>query len=114
MASEILREISASDLLAETLKLKHAGYRMVAISCTYKEEVMELTYSFDLNYDLVNLRILTDTVTELPSIGIIYAYSFLYENEIKELFGVNITGISPDYNDSLYKIPVKTPFGIQE
>lgn len=113
MAGEILREISASDLLAETLKLKQAGYRMVAITCTYKE-VMELTYSFDLNYDLVNLRILTDTKTELPSIGIIYAYSFLYENEIKELFGVNITGISPDYNDSLYKIPVKTPFGIQE
>ena len=113
MASETLKEISASDLLTETLKLKNAGYRLVAISSTYKEE-MELTYSFDLNYELVNLRLHIDTEAELDSISIIYPYSFLYENEIKELFGIKINGITPDYNNSLYKIPVKAPVGVQE
>ncbi|WP_026892027.1 NADH-quinone oxidoreductase subunit C [Lacrimispora aerotolerans] len=113
MAGETLKEISASDLLTETLKLKNEGYRLVAISSTYKEE-MELTYSFDLNYELVNLRLHIDTEAELDSISIIYPYSFLYENEIKELFGIKINGITPDYNNSLYKIPVKAPFGVQE
>ncbi len=113
MAGEILKEISAGDLLAETLKLKHAGYRLVAITCTNKDG-MELSYSFDLDYEFLNLRIITDTETELPSISIIYPYSFLYENEIKELFGVKITGITPDFNDTLYKIPVKTPFNMQD
>ncbi len=113
MAGEILKEISAGDLLTETLKLKHAGYRLVAITCTNKDG-MELSYSFDLDYELLNLRIRTDTETELPSISIIYPYSFLYENEIKELFGVKITDITPDFNDTLYKIPVKTPFNMQD
>lgn len=113
MAEQILKEISANDLLAETLKMKNDGYRLVAVTCTNKDG-MELTYSFDKDHDLINLRILTDTETELPSISIIYPYSFLYENEIKELFGVKITGITPDFNDNLYKIPVKTPFHMND
>ncbi|SEU12843.1 ech hydrogenase subunit D [Lacrimispora sphenoides] len=113
MAEQILKEISANDLLAETLKIKNDGYRLVAVTCTNKDG-MELTYSYDKDHDLINLRILTDTETELPSISIIYPYSFLYENEIKELFGVKITGITPDFNDNLYKIPVKTPFHMND
>ncbi|MFV0241652.1 MAG: NADH-quinone oxidoreductase subunit C [Lacrimispora sphenoides] len=113
MAEQILKEISANDLLAETLKIKNDGYRLVAVTCTNKDG-MELTYSFDKDHELINLRILTDTETELPSISIIYPYSFLYENEIKELFGVKITGITPDFNDNLYKIPVKTPFHMND
>lgn len=109
MSEQTIKEIPANDLLAETLRMKNDGYRLVAVTCTNKEG-MELSYSFDKEYELLNLRILTDTETELPSISIIYPYSFLYENEIKELFGVKITGITPDFNDTLYKIPVKTPF----
>lgn len=113
MAEQILKEISANDLLAETLKIKNDGYRLVAVTCTNKDG-LELTYSFDKDHELLNLRILTDIETELPSISIIYPYSFLYENEIKELFGVKIIGITPDFNDSLYKIPVKTPFQMND
>jgi ech hydrogenase subunit D len=113
MKEQILKEISPIDLLTEIMKIKNDGYRLVAISCTNKNG-MELTYSFDKDYELLNIRLTTDTVTELPSISILYPYSFLYENEIKELFGVKITGIMPDFNDNLYKIPVKTPFGVNE
>ncbi len=113
MKEQILKEISPNDLLTEIMKIKNDGYRLVAISCTNKNG-MELTYSFDKDYELLNIRLITDTETELPSISILYPYSFLYENEIKELFGVKITGIMPDFNDNLYKIPVKTPFGVNE
>lgn len=113
MKEQILKEISPNDLLTEIMKIKNDGYRLVAISCTNKNG-MELTYSFDKDYELLNIRLITDTQTELPSISILYPYSFLYENEIKELFGVKITGIMPDFNDNLYKIPVKTPFGVNE
>lgn len=113
MKEQILKEISPNDLLTEIMKIKNDGYRLVAITCTNKNG-MELTYSFDKDYELLNIRLTTDTDTELPSISILYPYSFLYENEIKELFGVKITGIMPDFNDNLYKIPVKTPFGVNE
>lgn len=110
MNEQAIKVIVANDLLSEVLHLKNEGYRLVAITCTNKEG-MELSYSFDKEYDFVNLRINTDTVSEISSISIIYPYAFLYENEIKELFGVNIMNISLDFNNSLYVIPVKAPFG---
>lgn len=109
MSQQIVNEIAVSDLLAEVLKLKNDGYRLVAITCTSKEG-LELIYSFDKDYELVNLKIIVDTEIEVASISIMYSYAFLYENEIKELFGANIKNITLDFNNTLYKIPVKTPF----
>ncbi|MDF2485200.1 MAG: ech hydrogenase subunit [Herbinix sp.] len=113
MGQQTIKMISSNELLAETLHLKNEGYRLVAITCTNKDG-MELSYSFDKDYDFINLRFVTDTEEEIMSISIIYPFSFLYENEIKELFGVNIKDISIDFNNSLYKIPVKTPFKTKE
>jgi ech hydrogenase subunit D len=113
MDQQIIKEISANDLLMEVLRIKNDGYRLVAITCTNKDG-MELSYSFDKAYELLTLRFITNTEEEIESISIIYPYSFLYENEIKELFGVKIKDISLDFNNQLYKIPVKTPFGKKE
>lgn len=115
MEQQTIKLISPNELLAETLQLKNDGYRMVAISCTNKNG-MELSYSFDKNYDLLNLRfnIDADSEVEIESISCFYPYSFLYENEIKELFGVKIKNISLDFNDNLYKISVKTPFNMKK
>lgn len=113
MGQQTIKMISAHDLLADALRLKNDGYRLVAITCTNKDG-MELSYSFDKNYDLLTLRFVTDTEEEIESISIVYPYSFLYENEVKELFGVKIKDIAVDFNNSLYKIPVKTPFAQKE
>jgi len=113
MGQQIIQPVTPSDLLTEVIKLKDAGYRLVAITCTNKED-LELSYSFDKDYELINLRINTDSKTEVPSISEFYPYSFLYENEINELFGSKIVKINIDFKDTLYKIPVKTPFGKKE
>ncbi len=125
MGQQTIKQIMSKELLSETLRLKNKGYRLVAISCTSLNKksdkateeaasevdaTMELSYSFDLNYDLLTLRVFTDTEERISSISIMYPYAFLYENEIKELFGVKIKDISVDFKNSLYKIPVKTPF----
>lgn len=112
MNQQIIKDIAVNDLLAEVLNMKKEDYRLVAISCTSKDG-LEISYSFDKDYDLVSLRIKTDEVTEVSSISAMYPYAFLYENEIKELFGANIINISLDFNNTLYKIPVKTPFHTQ-
>jgi Respiratory-chain NADH dehydrogenase, 30 Kd subunit. len=113
MEQQIIQPVSPVSLLSEVLKLKDTGYRLVAITCTNKED-LELSYSFDKDYELITLRINTDSKTEISSISSLYPYSFLYENEIKELFGANIVHINLDFNDTLYKIPVKTPFAKKE
>lgn len=101
------------ELLGDVLRIKNKGYRLVAISCTYKDGI-ELTYSFDKEFDFFHLRLNIDSGVEVESITSIYPYAFLYENEIKELFDVKINGISLDYKDSFYKIAKKAPFNIKK
>lgn len=108
-----IQVIQTGELLSQTVSLKQKGYRLVAISATAKEGI-ELTYSFDKEYDFVNLRLEIDAGTEIDSISSLYSYAFLYENEIKELFGVKIRNIILDFNNQLYRIPVETPFAKKE
>jgi ech hydrogenase subunit D len=113
MEQQQIKIILPNELLAETLRLKNEGYRLVAITCTNKDG-LELSYSFDKEYDFLNLRFIidTDSEIEIDSISSLYSYAFLYENEIKELFGAKIKNINIDFNNNLYKIPVKTPFNM--
>lgn len=113
MSQQSINAISNNELLGETLKLKNDGYRMVAITCTVKDG-LELSYSFDKDYDLVNLRLNFQPEDEVQSITSLYPFAFLYENEIKELFGANIINISLDFKDNLYKKSVKTPFNMKK
>ncbi len=113
MDLQTIKIISPQELLADTLRLKNGGYRLVAITCTNKDG-MELSYSFDKNFELLTLRFVLEGEQEVESISVIYPYSFLYENEIKELFGVSIKDMAIDFEDSLYQIPIKTPFAQKE
>ncbi len=111
MGQQTIQTIEPKELLAEALRLKSEGYRIVAISSTgLPGGATELSYSFDKNYDLISLRFIADETTEVSSISLIFSPAFLYENEIKELFGVNVVNISLDYDNNFYTIPVKTPF----
>ncbi len=111
MGQQTIQTIEPKELLSETLRFKSEGYRIVAISATgLAGGATELSYSFDKNYDLVSLRFIADAEIEVSSISLIYSPAFIYENEIKELFGVNIVNISLDYDNNFYTIPVKTPF----
>jgi ech hydrogenase subunit D len=114
MDLQTIKMISPQELLADTLRLKNGGYRLVAITCTYTKEGMELSYSFDKNFELLTLRFVLHGEQEVESISVIYPYSFLYENEIKELFGVSIKDMAIDFEDSLYQIPIKTPYAQKE
>ena len=40
----------------------------------------------------------------------IYPFSYLYENEVRELFGVKVTGLSVDFKGQLYQTSTKVPF----
>jgi ech hydrogenase subunit D len=47
---------------------------------------------------------------EVPSISNSFPAAFLYENEIRELFGINVTGLNVDLGGQLYKTAQKIPF----
>jgi ech hydrogenase subunit D len=104
-------DIEAEELLKRVEHMKENGFRLVQISCTRLGEVFELNYSFDKDYEFINIKFSITAGVEIPSISFIYQPAFLYENEIHDLFGIKINNISIDYNGGLYKMAVKTPFG---
>lgn len=105
-----LRVIDADKLVSTVKELKEQGYRLVQIGCTKLNENLELNYSFDKNYEFVNLKLRLPINSELTSISDIYWSALLYENEIHDLFGLKINGMAIDFKGNLYKTTVKAPF----
>lgn len=105
--------IDKSDLVGLAAELFAEGYRLVQIGCSTLAGGYELTWSFDRAYHLRNLRITVTPGETVPSISVIYPGAFLYENEIHDLFGVEITHIAIDYKGTLYRTALGTPFSIE-
>ena len=107
-----MEEITPTELLGKVMTLKNKGRRLSQICAAYVNEKLELSYSFaDDETNLYhNLRLVIDKETEVCSITEFYPYAFLYENEMKELFGVNVLMINLDYNNKLYRINEEAPF----
>ncbi len=103
-------EIQLDELLPTAMKKKEEGFRVGQICSVYVNDKYELSYSFAKEYELVTYRVIVDKETEVPSITPVFGMAFLYENEMKELFGVKMQCINLDYNNKLYRIDVETPF----
>lgn len=107
-----IRTVEPATLLKEVRAFRKAGYRLVQISATRLPDQVELTYSFGRETLLENLRVsLPAIATRLPSISSIYWCAFLYENELHDLFNVEVDGLAVDFHGNFYKTAVKYPFG---
>lgn len=103
--------IEAGQLVAAVTRLKQDGWRLVQISATRLPEHVELTYSFDRDLALSNLRLVVPAPgARIPSISSVYWCAFLYENEIHDLFDVGVDGLAVDFHGKLYKTTVPFPF----
>lgn len=92
------------------LEKQRAGCRLAQICATAFEGYNELIYSVVNGYTFENYKVIVPIDAEITTISDFYPSAMLYENEMKELFGVKINSINPDYQDKLYRIAVKTPF----
>lgn len=105
-------EIELRELLNITYKMKEEGYRLVQICCTTLKDIYELNYSFAINYDFRNYKVKITPEDKVPSISNIFHPAFLYENEMKDLFGLDILYTDIDYKGHLYDLGKKTPYKI--
>ena len=112
MSQEQIELITTDTLLDKVRAKREQGYRLVQISATRLPDQVELTYSFDLNGRLANLRLsLPAVAARLSSISSIYGCAVLYENEIHDLFDVQVDGMALDFHGNFYRTAVKFPFG---
>lgn len=105
-----IETVDIQTLYKTMLDKQRAGYRLAQICATAFEGYNELIYSVVDGYTFENYKVVVPIDTEITTISDFYPSAMLYENEMKELFGVKINAINPDYQDKFYRIAVKTPF----
>lgn len=105
-----LEQTDIETLYKIMLEKQRAGYRLAQICATAFEGYNEIIYSVAIDYNFENYKIIVPCDTEINTISDFFPSAMLYENEMKELFGVKIKSINPDYNNKFFRIAVKTPF----
>lgn len=113
MIEEEIQEIEDSSpetLLAAVDSLRLDGWRIVQIMAISMGDRYELDYSFGGGYAMRTLRLDIDAKTPIPSITPFYEAAAFYENEIRDLFGVRIERIDPDWEGKLYDVAASAPF----
>lgn len=101
MIPEIIN-IDKDKILEEANNMKLYGYRFAALTCEKEGEEYELTYHFDLNYEIKNLRITVTPKDHIVSISSVYPSALLIENEYQDLYGFSFEGLLIDYKGRLY------------
>ncbi len=106
-------EVIPLDLLLEKVRaMSQLGARLAQIGATRLPEALELTYSFDVEGRLASYRIqVPAAAARVPSITPIYWCAFLYENEMHDLFNLQVDGMAIDFKGELYHTTVKFAFG---
>ena len=99
---ENLHVIDKDSIFDEVGLLKLHGYRFVALSCEKQGEEFELSYHFDLNYEMKHLRIFTEPFGTIKSISTLFPAAFLIENEFQDLYGFEFSDLTIDYKGNLY------------
>ena len=107
-----IRDIEKMDLLNKALDMKNSGYRLAQI-CAVKLDKFMLLYSFVKDGKLVTLRCYSGLDENVESLSWLYSYAFLYENEMKDLFGIKMVNMRIDFQGHFYDTAIKTPFNPQ-
>ena len=103
-------EISPENLTARVHSYHDNRYRLVQISCADVDEAYELTYTFDKEMAFSHIRMTVRPDQEVQSISQVYLAAFVYENEIADFFGLQITGIAIDYKGTFFRTTIAHPF----
>lgn len=99
---ENLIEISNDQLVGRVQNMMYEDYRFITVTCVdMGDGSFEVTYHFDKDLEMQNLRLKVKKGDEVPSVSKIYFSALLVENEMKELFGLNVTNILVDYGGHL-------------
>ena len=93
--------VSTENLLHEIAYHHARGLRFVTLTCVDLGGSFEIIYHLAGEEGLTHLRLRLPKGSALPDISRVYPCAFLVENEIKDLFGVEVSGLPLDYGAQL-------------
>jgi ech hydrogenase subunit D len=108
---EPFNEIPLDQWVSIATRHRAEGYRLVQMTGTAYGDYFEVMMSFDKDYSCTNYRTrVPRDQPELPSLSAIFPAAFTYENELKDIFGLSIPGLTVDYGGNFLRTKVKIPF----
>lgn len=105
-----ITEVTKDELYKIMEQKYNDGYRLAQILSVAYEGYNEVTYSVAKEYEMENYKINLPIDEKIKSFSDIFPAATLYENEIKELWGVKVVGMALDYHNKFYRIEKETPF----
>lgn len=104
--------IPVTEIISTADEMMGEGHRLVVITAAAVEGQYEVTYSFGHDGTLRHYRVTISPEDILPSISGIYPGAFVYENEMHDLFGIEVHGLRLDYRGTFIRTSVRYPFGV--
>lgn len=112
--------MDADTFLARVARYHADGWRLSVINATAvlaasqdqdePDGTYDISWSFARGREFEHLRERVHAGEPVPSISGSYPASWLYENELRELFGIEVTGLALDLNGQLYRTATRVPF----
>lgn len=93
--------ISLDELLPRVKQFAAEGARLITLTCCDTGGGFEVLYHFDQGLRMRHLSVNVPTGSKLPSISSVYLCAFLVENEIRDLFGLEVEGVAIDFKGRL-------------
>lgn len=101
MSNLTAKEVNEDNLLQEVALLRQQGHRMITLTCLDTGDGHDILYHFDLNHQMTHLRFHLPPGKTLRSICNLYPAAMIVENEIKDHFGIEVSGLSIDFKGRL-------------
>ena len=106
----VIEDFGREQLPEKARELCGLGYRLVQMMGTPRKESVEVLVSFDKGYKLKNFRIqVPRSDFKLPSITDATLAAFSYENELQDLFGIEVEGLAINYGGNFLRSKMVHP-----
>ena len=107
------KEISVETLPALSERMQKDGCRFIQLLAVNTDSGIDVQYSFMKDGTINNYTIKgVKKTTVIPSITDRFIAAFVFENEIHDLFGVNISDIAIDFKGNFYALSQSEPMTI--
>ena len=95
--------IALADLHRECAVRKIEGWRFIQTHAVKTDEAVDIYYSFMKDGKVENLKVEGVTKQDaVPSVTDLFLAAFVFENEARELFGVDMRDIAIDFSGAMY------------
>jgi len=109
--------MDAQGFMTEMDRYAREGWRLLLINTTSvlpgpdgAEGALDMSWSFEKGGKVEHVRRRVTVGEAVPSVSGLFGAAFLYENELHDLFGLELTGLTVDFKGQLYRTSQKVPF----